>query len=189
MTGKLRITGGRLVRRQFAVPKEAQKGSVRPTSDRVREALFSALGPLDDDVVIDCFAGSGALGIEALSRGAAQVTFIEKNPRVAAHLKQTLKALDVTSLDVTTQVVIGPAVRALAKMSAGVNVLFADPPYALDVDVALLDAMSGVLVEGGRLILERDQKSPVPTHPQLHLLSDRRYGSTRLLTFARVAAS
>ncbi|MCP4503250.1 MAG: 16S rRNA (guanine(966)-N(2))-methyltransferase RsmD [Deltaproteobacteria bacterium] len=181
MSGKLRVTGGTLLRRTFAVPKEADKGLVRPTSDRVREALFSALGPLEKQVVLDVFAGSGALGIEALSRGAARVTFVEKNPSIAKHLKQILRALKLDA-----QVHTASAVRGLQKISEeSVDLLLADPPYALPIDDALLDAMSRVLREDGQLLLERDQRSDIPEPKSLSLVWDRKFGNTRVLLWEK----
>jgi 16S rRNA (guanine966-N2)-methyltransferase len=102
--------------------------TTRPTTDRVREAVFNSLVSMDvirDVQVIDAFAGSGALGIEALSRGAAHCTFLERDRRALDALRSNLKALDLSS---RSQVVAADAIGALANVGSAA-VLFADPPY------------------------------------------------------------
>src|SRR5260221_14317715 len=92
----MRITGGALLSRQFLVPPMVDEGAVRPTPDRVREAIFSMIiHDLKDATVLDLFAGSGAHGFEALSRGAAFVRFVEKNRDTAAVLKQNIESLNL----------------------------------------------------------------------------------------------
>lgn len=184
MAGELRVTGGRLVRRRFKVPDLADKGLVRPTSDRVREALFSSLGPhLDGARVLDAFAGSGALGIEALSRGAARATFLEKDPRVARVLRDNLATLGLTD---EAEVRVGDARRALATLDEGAfDLVLADPPYALALDEELLAGLARAVAEGGLLVLERDTRSQDPVVPGLSLCRDRVYGSTRVSTWEK----
>ncbi len=187
MAGSLRVTGGRLVRRLFAVPDDADRGHVRPTSDRVREALFSSLestlaGGLGGITVLDPWAGSGALGIEALSRGAARTTFVEQNRRVSATLKRNLIDLGLTD---EADVIVDDATRALARLpEAGYDLVLVDPPYRQPLE-ALLPALARLLREGGVLVLERDKQAVDPPPPGLSLVRDRVYGQTRVTMWRR----
>src|SRR4051794_14982786 len=88
----MRVVGGRLGGRRLTAPRGER---TRPTSDRVREALFSILGPLEGDAVLDLYAGSGALGIEALSRGAGAATFVDSAPAAVRAIRHNLEALDL----------------------------------------------------------------------------------------------
>jgi 16S rRNA (guanine966-N2)-methyltransferase len=124
----MRIVGGQYGGRRLVVPKDAR---VRPTADRVREAWMSILGDaLTGARVLDLFAGSGALGLEALSRGAASVTFVELNPA-------SLRALDqnITTLGVEDAVTVhrGDALRYAERLpEAAFDIVLADPPYTID---------------------------------------------------------
>ncbi len=96
MAGNLRITGGRLVRQQFSVPREADINLVRPAGDRVREAVFSSLGnKIRNAEILDCFSGSGSYGFESISRGAKLIIFIEKNKKIAITIKLNASKLKV----------------------------------------------------------------------------------------------
>lgn len=187
MAGSLRVTGGRLVRRHFAVPDDADRGQVRPTSDRVREALFSSLQTLLEDGLdgvhaLDAWAGSGALGIEALSRGASRATFLEKNKRVAATLKQNLTDLGLAP---DADVIVDDAVRALERLPQdSFDLILMDPPYKEPLERAL-PAVVRVLREGGVLVLERDKKAVDPEPPGLSLVRDKVYGLTRVTMWRR----
>jgi 16S rRNA (guanine966-N2)-methyltransferase len=124
----LRIVGGSLGGRRLVVPKD---GRVRPTSDRVREAWMSILGPeLEGARVLDLYAGSGALGLEALSRGAAAADFVELNERSLEALRANIAALGVAPQATVHR---GDALRFAERLGAGAyDVAFADPPYAHD---------------------------------------------------------
>lgn len=152
----MRVTGGRFVRRPLAAPRG---DATRPTTDRTREALFSALGHRLDwhgARVADLFAGSGALGLEALSRGAAHATFVERHGPTLAVARANAASLGVEA--------DGAFVRAdvLAWLSragdARFDVVFADPPYALDALPALPDLVRPVLADGGVFVLEHDAR-------------------------------
>ncbi len=133
----MRIVAGRFGSRQL---KAIGKLDLRPTSDRLRETLFNVLGAgVEGSVFVDCFAGTGAVGIEALSRGARRVIFIEKHPETAALIFANLKALGVepeTSLDLGTAEAeilttnAGKGLLRLASVDVRADFLFADPPYA-----------------------------------------------------------
>lgn len=124
----MRIVAGEFGGRRLVVPRD---GRVRPTADRVREAWMSILGPeLDGARVLDLFAGSGALGLEALSRGAASATFVETAPASLEALRANIGALDVAS---RVSVHRGDALRFAQGLVAGAyDVAFADPPYRTD---------------------------------------------------------
>jgi 16S rRNA (guanine966-N2)-methyltransferase len=156
---------------------------VRPTADRVREALFSSLAPLlPGAAVLDAFAGSGALGLEARSRGAQRVTLIERDRRALAALQRNV---DAVGLD-ATQVVAGDALRLAAQgaiSGAPFDVVLLDPPYALEerAVTALLADLVTSLADGATVVIERATTAPQPTWPPTLLPGpSRRYGSTTL---------
>ncbi len=161
----------------------------RPTTDRVREALFSSLGDriLDADV-LDLYAGSGALGIEALSRGARSATFVEANDRVAGVLRENLERTRLGGEVRTTRV--SHFLKTLSESADGrFDLVFADPPYARDAETrdelaALLasESLPRSLRPGGLFVLEAMDGADLPqAEPPLWTsLRDRRYGGTRL---------
>jgi 16S rRNA (guanine966-N2)-methyltransferase len=124
----MRIVGGIFGGRRLVVPKDAR---VRPTADRVREAWMSILGDaLTGAQVLDLFAGSGALGLEALSRGATSATFVELNPPSLRALEQNITTLGVGDLAMVHR---GDAMRYAERLPEGAfDVVFADPPYSMD---------------------------------------------------------
>ena len=124
---RLRVTGGRLTGRRL----RSLRGGLRPTSDRVREALFARLGALPGVRVLDLYAGTGALGIEALSRGARSAVFVEREGRTRAVLRGNLGDLGV---DAVARVVAGDAPRAVAALGrngARFDLVLIDPPYGV----------------------------------------------------------
>jgi 16S rRNA (guanine966-N2)-methyltransferase len=166
--------------------------TTRPTSDRVREALFSTLTSLLDDwegvQVLDLYAGSGALGLEALSRGAAGCTLVERDPRVLAVLRRNVAAVGLAGAHVVAGDV--PAVLA-GRAASPCDLVLLDPPYALGADdlgavLARLDA-STWLAPDGWVVLERAARDPAPPWPpSWGVQDDRRYGETRLWYVRRV---
>ncbi|HVY44643.1 MAG TPA: 16S rRNA (guanine(966)-N(2))-methyltransferase RsmD, partial [Minicystis sp.] len=124
----MRVIAGALGGRRLVAPPGR---ATRPTSDRVREAVFSALGDVEGAVVLDLFAGTGALGIEALSRGAAHATFVENARASLAALRENLAAL---GLGATSSVIAQPAARAVASLAGApgpaFDLVLVDPPYA-----------------------------------------------------------
>ncbi len=147
----------------------------RPTTDRVREAWMSAVDPyLEGARVLDLFAGSGALGLEALSRGAAHATFVEQAPPALQSLRANLSALGAAS---RAEVVRGDAVRYVAGLEAGAfDVAFADPPYAQGFAAALMEAFAAVPF-AGLLCIEHGRNDEIPELPGART---RRYGDTAL---------
>ena len=156
--GILRIIAGSLQGQRIRVPDGL---SVRPTANRVREALFDILGPsIEGADALDAYAGSGALGLEALSRGARSVTFLEADREAALCIRRNVEAMAVES---RCRLVVRPVVPALMKGEAHgpFDVVFADPPYRMGLDEELLVALStsGVLLPGARIVLERDART------------------------------
>ncbi len=154
----------------------------RPTSDKVREALFSILGqPPTDAAVLDLFAGSGALGLEALSRGAVSATFVDDNNQALQTLRQNIDELDLAR---ASQVVRGEAIRQLrrlARASARFHWIFVDPPYATQLAEQSLQeiAANQLLSPGGQVIVEHDRRSePSDAYGSLIKTDMRRYGDT-----------
>ena len=167
----MRVIAGELGGRRLATPRGA---ATRPTSERVREALFSMLGAMDGLRVLDLFAGSGALGIEALSRGAAHATFVERSAPALAALRANLAALGVLE---RSRVRAGDALAALRRGET-YDLVFLDPPYAMAEALAgqLSLALPAVLAAGARVVSESDRRAPPPL--ALPLARERRYGDT-----------
>lgn len=174
----MRVIAGTARGRRLVAPKGRD---VRPTSDRVKEAVFSSLqAHLLDARVLDLFAGSGALGIEALSRGAAHATFVERaNPALSA-ITRNLATADVAD---RATVVSGELPAAVARVEGPVDVVLIDPPYALDAAVvdAILAAVAPLTTAGAVWRLEADVRTPAPTWPPLVEPGRvRRYGDTAI---------
>ena len=176
-----RVIAGTLGGRRLATPPGRD---TRPTSDRVREALFNSLaGALPGARFADLYAGSGAVGIEALSRGATHALFVESSPKAAQVLRHNLAALGVAA---SAEVVTAPVAKALAGGPAQpYDVVFADPPYDLPgAEVAaLLRALvtGGWIAEDGIVVMERSSRSGSPVWaPGLTETRSRRYGETTL---------
>jgi 16S rRNA (guanine966-N2)-methyltransferase len=149
----------------------------------VKEAIFNLVGPGIADVhVLDLFAGSGALGIEALSRGAAGVTFVDREPRGLAILRQNLDALD---LKARSRVVRSDVVRWLEASPDEIKragFVFMDPPY----DDIVLDRALKVIdreVTGATVVAEHSRRQELPTLARLHVDRQRRYGDTMVTVF------
>ncbi len=180
--GALRIVAGSHRGRRLDVPGGS---ATRPTSDRVREALFNALDSLDAVVgvtVVDAFAGSGALGIEALSRGATHATFVDDDPGALAVVRGNLDALNLAA---RARVVPGPASRALA-VGGPWDLVLLDPPYAFEPWAALLDDVVATLAPDGIVVIESDHEVALP--PGLRGVRSRTYGGT-VVQFARPAGA
>ena len=161
----MRVVGGTARGRRLQAPAGT---TVRPTSDRAREAIFNSLtslGVLEEATVLDLFAGTGALGIEALSRGAASVTFVERDRTALAAIRANLDALGFEG-----RIVPGDAV-AHAALVGPVDVAFVDPPYAFDQWDELLD-----ILDADVAVLEADH--PVAVADGWRVLKVKRFGGT-----------
>ena len=149
---QLRIVGGQWRSRRLRV---ADLPGLRPTPDRVRETLFNWLGQdLTGWACLDLFAGSGALGFEAASRGASRVTLVEQDPRAFAALQQNADLLGGTAL----HCVRGDALRFLANSHARFELILLDPPFRLDWLSRIENKLPGLLTNGGALYVEAEHE-------------------------------
>lgn len=175
--GTLTITGGTLRSRRIPTPPGR---AVRPTPARVKEALFSILGSrLDAARVLDLFAGSGALGFESLSRGAAHVTFVEKDRPTAELLRVAARELGVAE---RVDVIAAPAERAALALAGRYDVVFADPPYALPFPAGAFGALRArrTIDAATTVVYEHSSRDPVPAEPALRVERTERYGEVTL---------
>ena len=184
----MRITGGEFGGRNLKVPKS---DAIRPTQDRVREALFNIIQfEVAGCDFLDLFAGSGAVGLEALSRGAKSATFVERERRHLAVLKENLSLLCSPST-FTSFVVAADCYRWIASYSGpGFTIGFADPPYALGEEkgyasVLVTLAARGVIRPGGLFVAEMTAVQKAEETPGWQLLRDRVYGKTRICIWRR----
>jgi len=178
---RLRVIGGRLSGRRFRVPR----GEVRPTSDRVREALFNRLGNLEGVRVLDLYAGSGALGIEAISRGAVEATFVESEALALGVLRANLAALGIDPIAVVEAGDVPAVVRRLGRAKQRFDLVLIDPPYASEEPTRAFEALvdAAVLSPDAMLVLERDRRHPSPKVEGLAEVDERRYGDTVVARF------
>jgi 16S rRNA (guanine966-N2)-methyltransferase len=169
----VRIVAGQFKGRRLQAPRGMD---TRPTADRVREALFSILGPLEGERVLDLFAGSGALGIEALSRGAGEAVFVDSDPRAVAAVKRNLEAVGVDAA-VERQDAIAHLRGASGRPY---DLVFLDPPYSSASQLAgpLSERLPAVLSESARIVSESDKRNPLEL--SLPLVDERVYGDTRI---------
>lgn len=154
--------------------------TTRPTSDRVRGAIFDMLDAAGADYasVVDLYAGSGALGIEALSRGEGVCVFVERDRRACDVLRRNLEATNLAS---RASIIATPVDRAIVSLGGPYTLVFADPPYADDEAMtAIVTFMeAGVLTDHGLFVLEHSKRRAVPdTLGELTTLRERRYGDT-----------
>lgn len=185
----MRIVGGRHRGRRLVAPPGDQ---VRPTSDRAREALFNILShgdfaaagsPFAGENVLDAFAGTGALGIEALSRGAARAAFIETDRAALTTLRGNLAALDEED---AADIVAGDATRPpRAPYTAALALL--DPPYGSGLAAPALAALAqmGWLASRALAVVELAAKEPFPVSAGFVIIDERRYGAARLVFLRR----
>jgi 16S rRNA (guanine966-N2)-methyltransferase len=158
-------------------------GATRPTSDRVRENVFNLVAPwVEDSEVLDLYAGSGAVGLEALSRGAARAVFVEADVDACRTINANLDKLRLTGARVLCQDVA----RYLAAETGAYDVVFCDPPYDEyeRLEPGLARDLPRVLAADGLLVLETSSRNRGPDLP-LNLRTSRRYGAARISLFER----
>ena len=172
---RVRIIAGKWRSRLVRFPPTA---ALRPTPDRVRETLFNWLGQrLDDLVCLDLFAGSGALGFEALSRGAARVVMVERDRAAARQLRENARVLDADA-----EVVESDALAYLRKTTERFDVVFLDPPFAADLASRALAALPRCLAHDARVYVESG--APVEPGAGFELLREDRAGAVRYALYA-----
>jgi 16S rRNA (guanine966-N2)-methyltransferase len=167
----VRIIAGTHRGHRIAAPKGRE---TRPTSDRVRESAFNLIGPVEGAEVLDLFAGSGALGLEALSRGARYATFVE-------HDRDACRIIDANldKLGLKATVLQLDAVRALVQERRTYDLVLCDPPYDYD-PTRIVPQLARALTENGLLVWESSSREPAPEVPGLRQRTTRTYGSARL---------
>lgn len=168
----MRVVAGRFKGRTLHAPKGS---ATRPTSDKVREALFSVLGDVEGLAVLDLFAGSGALGIEALSRGAVSATFVDNDPKAIAAIRRNLDAAGIEA-----QVQRRDALAFLRSASGEYALVLIDPPYssAPRLGERLSELLPAVLSKDALIVTESDKHAPLALN--LPLEFERDYGDTRI---------
>ena len=177
----MRVIAGRYGGRRLQAPRGR---TTRPTSDRVREALFSMLGDIGGAAVLDLFAGSGALGIEALSRGAASAVFVEQHAAALKALRTNLGALELSEPAIKLLPTdASRALRSARERRETYDLIFVDPPYgdaqawARELSVAL----PPLLAPAARVVVESDRRAPLELDaPELETGQQRRYGDTTI---------
>jgi 16S rRNA (guanine(966)-N(2))-methyltransferase RsmD len=170
----MRIVAGTLGGRRLVAPAGS---ATRPTSDRVREALFSVLGAsVEGARVLDLFAGTGALGLEALSRGAASVVFVERAPRAVDAIRANIAALGVEAE--VRRMEVRSALRTASGRGEAYDLVLLDPPYrrAAGLGRELSEPLAAVLAPGARVVTESDRRDPLAL--DLPITDERRYGDT-----------
>ncbi|MDP2929379.1 MAG: 16S rRNA (guanine(966)-N(2))-methyltransferase RsmD [Candidatus Omnitrophota bacterium] len=182
----MRIIGGEYRSRSIAMPKGVE---MRPTQDKVREAIFNILGDLNGKKILELFAGSGAVGMEAISRGAGSVTFVDNNFRCIQTIKSNLKSLGVP--DSRYSVIRTNALNFSAKLAAGgekFDIIFLDPPYYMDmakkclINIDSYDIVSPV----GLVVVEHFKKDALDLELERFVFVDeRRYGDTMITILRR----
>ncbi len=178
----MRITSGKLRNRIITVPDELE---LRPTTERVREAIFSVIGSLtslEGKRVLDLYAGSGALGIEAISRGAAEAIFVENKAELMRVLQASIESLKIGS---QCRVVHSTVESALRDMVGKFDVILADPPYQAHPGPDLLSWLGNLIAPNGIVVVESDDKLVMPETLEadafghkFNLLKRKIYGDT-----------
>ena len=177
----MRITGGRLGGRKLASPP---KGSVdvRPTSDRARETLFAVLGDVSDLSVLDLFCGTGALALEAISRGADSAVLVDRAPALA---RRNAEALGIAN---RCEAVRADAIRYLERSDDRFGLIFCDPPYKLAdrLGPELAKHLSARLAKYGRLVVESSARTPLEIDlPKVELIDERRIGEALMRIYRK----
>jgi 16S rRNA (guanine966-N2)-methyltransferase len=180
----VRIIAGTAKGRRLVSPRG---GATRPLTDRVREALFSSLGA---DVigarVLDLYAGSGSVGLEALSRGAASVVFVERDRRALTALRTNVAAVGLGG-----EVVADDVERYVTRLADSIDVAFVDPPYALPLAsiLTVLERMEPSVTDGGTVVVHRRKGEEPPQHVAgLTLVDRRRYGDAAVWRYRKGAS-
>lgn len=185
----MRIIGGRFKGTRLAAPgaQGGGKAHLRPTSDRVRESLFNLLAhgdyaDFEGARVLDLFAGTGALGFEALSRGASRAVFVDDGAAARALIRQNIETLGLTG---QTKLWRRDATRLGPCRDAPYDLIFADPPYGKGLGTAALGSAraGGWIAPGATLVLEERSDAEIDPPQGLELADDRTYGDTRILIF------
>lgn len=177
----MRIIAGKHRGRRIAGPRS---NAIRPTIDRVRESLFAILGDLQDTVVVDGYAGTGALGLEALSRGARKAFFFDRSREGITLVRENVEVLGESS---NATVVQGAFASSLGQLTEEVDVVFLDPPYGSGELPLALDALSGSphIPAQCLVVIEQEEREEPVEHPAFEFDESRKYGNTRITLLYR----
>ncbi|MBK7947736.1 MAG: 16S rRNA (guanine(966)-N(2))-methyltransferase RsmD [Deltaproteobacteria bacterium] len=185
----MRIIAGRLRGRDLG----AVADGVRPTADRVRESLFSVLGSIDGLRVLDLCAGTGALGLEAYSRGAEVVVWVERSRRVARDLERRLAGFGLAA-EPGLELIVAEVRQAIGRLGRDpvgphFDLVFYDPPYAAEDRVEVLEALfaSNLLEADATVVVEGARRHPLPAVAGARVVDERRYGETVLTWLEPIA--
>ncbi|GIW47778.1 MAG: methyltransferase [Deltaproteobacteria bacterium] len=181
----LQVLTGKVKGRKLKVPRGR---TIRPTTSRVKKVIFDTLGDISDFEVLDLFAGSGSLGIEALSRGASEVTFVEKNPSVCRVLRENLTLCGF--LDRATVICsdYGLALKRLKRSAKSFDLVFIDPPYSLYEKKSVSELVreaEGVLRKDGIIVIEHNYRLEDKDTPEGFTRVTKPFGGTQLSFFRR----
>ena len=177
----MRVVAGRLGGRKLISPPAGSK-QVRPTSDRARESLFSILGDVSDLLVLDLYCGTGALAIEALSRGADSAVLVDRDPALAR------RNVDELGLEKRCEVVEGDAVEYLERSNDRFGLILCDPPYRLadPLGPSLSQHLPPRLARYSRLVIESSARNPLALElPKLSLVAERKVGEALIRVYSR----
>jgi 16S rRNA (guanine966-N2)-methyltransferase len=182
----MRIVAGSAKGRALAGPKTTSK-HIRPTADRVRETIFNVLGQwLEGQKVLDLYAGTGALGLESVSRGAPRAVLVDSDREALALCRANT---DTLGFGAQVEILAQPVERALQTLGRRgdrFELIFADPPYAARVVETVLEgiARNGVLAPGGTVVIEHDKREAAPeSHEGFERVDQRRFGDTLVSLF------
>ncbi|HEX3694757.1 MAG TPA: 16S rRNA (guanine(966)-N(2))-methyltransferase RsmD [Polyangia bacterium] len=179
----MRLTGGSDRGRRLVAPRGT---GTRPTGAKVREAMFNILGPPPDGAILDLYAGTGALGLEALSRGAARAVFVERDPHALSALRRNLRELECEDRALVVGADVATALRRLGAQHLHFSWVFLDPPYRLEVEAVLAElGTNDLLVPCSVVVVEHDRRHRPPGSVSgsvggLFLADRREYGDTEL---------
>ena len=185
MAGTLRITGGKLVRRRFDVPEDADNNLVRPATDKIREAVFSSLNSyldLENARVLDLFAGSGAYCFESLSRYASHATLIDLNKRILETAKNNSKKLEIFE---KCEFILQDSNKWLENRSGmtgeGFDLIFLDPPFKDILELEYFEKLANILAKDGLIVFRCEKKAKLNIPKQYEITREKIYGSSRVI--------
>jgi 16S rRNA (guanine966-N2)-methyltransferase len=182
----MRIVAGTARGRTLAGPKPTSK-HIRPTADRVRETLFNVLGQwLEGQAVLDLYAGTGALGLESVSRGATKAVLVDSDREALSLCRTNTSTLGFADRVEIISQPVERALETLGRRGDRFELIFADPPYAARVVEGVLDGVArhGLLAPGGTVVIEHDKREPAPeSHAGFERVDQRRFGDTLVSLF------
>lgn len=181
----LRVIGGKARGRRLALPG---KGEIRPTSDFVREALFNILGPQDGKDWLDVYAGTGAVALEALSRGAERASFIENSRACCEAIRANIEKCGFSQAAEVLEMTAEQGLKLLAGRGRKFEVIFADPPYGKGLAGALpgIVGEAGICAATGMLVIQHSLRERLDVDPGAWSVSDvRKYGDTEITILIR----